>query len=319
MALLGFGILIGWMAVGRMSPPPPTNEIVEVPIVAAQDTAVTMPDVRGLSEQNARTALTDAGIPAETLSVDSRPAAGTPGVVIVQDPAYGTANPNKVTLTVSTAAAVPDVAGQPEADATAELLALGARVEVERAYDSNVDAGDVIGTRPGAGKPIDDAVTLTVAEAPGSVYLTQLKNVEGSNSCSTTVSVLSGQQYDNALSCSAGTETQEYVWLLGDKVDQFVGTVGVPDDGDQAAQARVRILVDGDEVASGTASYTKPLPIDVSTKGGTQLQIRLTNPAKPDADSGFFSSSSSVPVIVGDGRLIGSSAKINELAGWAGQ
>lgn len=318
-ALIGFGVVIGWTAVGRTSPAPPTTEVVEVPIVSAQSSEVTMPDLRGIAEQNARTALIDAGIMADRVTVDSRPAAGAAGIVIEQDPSYGSPDPATATLTVSTPAAVPALAGQPEAEATAELLALGARVEVQRQYDPDVGPGDVIGTRPKAGKPIDDAITLTVAEAPGSVYLTQLDPVDDSDSCYATEAILSGRAYDNALECDADTETREYVWLLGDKADQFVAVIGVADDGEQSARSTVRVLVDGKPKASGTVSYTKPLPVDIGVTGGTQLQVRLTNPDRSDDDSGFFSSSKDVPVIIGDGRLIGSSTKITKLAGWGQQ
>lgn len=315
-ALIGAGVIIGWVAFSRTTPTPPTTEVVQVPIVPETSDEVTMPDVRGLDESTARTALTDSGIPADVITVATRPAAGTVGVVVIQDPAYGTAAPTQVLLTVSTEAAVPDVIGQPEDDATTELMALGARVEVKREYDPNTDPGLVLATDPKAGKPITDAVTLTVAETAGSAYLTQLPTVDGSNRCSTTTAILGGQQYDQSLECSAGIQPTDYTWLLADKTTTFEATIGVPDDGDQTATATVEILVDGTRKTSGTVSYTKPLPVTVDTKGGTQLTVRLTRPETTD-DTGF--SSSSTTVVIADGRLLGSTEGISELAGWAEQ
>lgn len=309
-ALIGVGIVIGWFAVTRAAPTPLATEIVQVPIVPETGSDVTMPDVRGLDESTGRTALTDAGIPADAITVATRPAAGNVGVIVTQDPAYGTASPTTVVLTVSTEAAVPDVIGQSEDDATTELLALGARVEMKREYDPTVDAGLVLATTPKAGKPIVDGVTVTVAEAPASAYLTQLATLDGSNECNTTTAILAGQQYDQSLECSADTEPTDYTWLLAGKTTTFEATIGVPDDGDQSATANVDILVDGKRRATGTVSYTKPLPVTVDTKGGTQLTVRLTGPA---TDSPYTT------IIIADGRLIGSNDQISELAGWAEQ
>lgn len=310
-ALLGIGIVLGWLAVSRADPA--ETAAPPAPDVVTSDASVLMPDVRGLPEQTARTALVDADIPADRLVVEYRPAAGASGVVVTQDPAYGAADPQRVTLTISAPAAIPDLSGQTEQGATAELASLGARVEVQRRYQPGATTGTVIASSPTPGEPIGDSVVLTIAEPPGSAFLNQLGTIDGSPSCRKAEAVVAGRQYPNSVTCAAGRDGEDYIWLLAGKVDQFQGLIGVADDGAQDAAADVTVLVDGRQVATGRVSYTSPLAVDVPVQGGTQLQVRLTNP------SGGSGRSVSIPVVLGDARVLGSRTLIDELAGWSNQ
>ena len=315
LSLVGVGIVVGWFALGTHSGTSRDEpEIVEVPVAeylaADSGSEAVMPDVRGLAEEDARVVLADAGISGEIVSVEDQPSAGPVGIVVSQEPAFGSDQIEAVVLAVSVEVAVPDVTGQTGTEAQAALAALGTRVVVDRRYVTGTDPGLAIATEPEAGSSLPESVTLLVSEAPGSVYLDQLDTTDDSPSCYSDEAVVNGQQYANSLECSAEGELQEYVWLLGRQVERFEGLIGVPDDGDQNAQVDVTVLADGAPVAQGTATFGQPLEVETSVSGAIQLQIRM-RATSVDPDS-----FDDVPLILANARLIGSTASIAELAGW---
>lgn len=123
---------------------------------------VTVTDVAGLSEAEARTVLTEGGLvvlePATleySLEVEA-------GFVIRTDPAAGTPLPRdaEITLVVSQGAeptTVPDVRGVPEADARAALAEAGFVVAEERAeqFDGEIADGSVLAVRGADGAPLE--------------------------------------------------------------------------------------------------------------------------------------------------------------------
>lgn len=316
-SLVGIGVVIGWVVLSRwLTPAPENSELVQVPVsqfLAAEGDAVVMPDVRGLSEASARTVLADAGIRPDVVTVKDQPSAGPEGIVVSQDPAFGTTPVQAVVLARSAAAAVPDVAGQRAAEAQAVLAALGTRVAVNRRYVPGTEPGIAIATDPSAGAALPESITLVISEAPGSVFLDQLSTVDGSRSCSSGEAIVDGKEYANSLQCSAQADPEEYVWLLGRKVETFEAVIGVPDDGEQSARVDVTVLADGAPVAQGTAAFGDPLKVTASVSGAIQLQVRV-RAGSVDPDS-----YDDVPVVLADARLIGSTDAIAELAGWGTQ
>ena len=114
---------------------------------------VTVPDVVGMTEDEARAALDDVGLEAtasrqETSSEDE-------GTVLKQSPSSGKVEiGSTVKLTVATApttAEVPDVTGMSEADATNELTDAGFKVTKQPQASDTVPIGDVIAQSPEAG------------------------------------------------------------------------------------------------------------------------------------------------------------------------
>ncbi|MFC3998716.1 Stk1 family PASTA domain-containing Ser/Thr kinase [Nocardiopsis sediminis] len=130
---------------------------------------VSMPEVVGLTANDARDALEGAGF--SDIELDEASSEDEPiGAVVASDPEQGTDadRAESVTLTLSTGFAVPDVAGQTQEDATDALRAKGLGVDVAEAPSDDVPAGRVISTDPGQGENVGrgDAVTLTVSSGP---------------------------------------------------------------------------------------------------------------------------------------------------------
>lgn len=304
-AAVGGGVVLGWTALSelevRKDSVVPEVVHVAVPEYSTQD-GVPMPDVRGLDEAAAREVLADAGLRLEIVETTTREAAGAPGTVISQTPVFGTIDPESVQLVLSTQTVVPDAVGSAADGVIAELGILGAEVEVQRSYAPDASPGNVLAIEPAAGEPLPAKVTLTVAEAPASVFLATLDSVDGR--CYSSELTLNGRQFDNALECSGDVEGSETSWLINRVVDRFQATVAIPDTSDPADRARVEVFADGERVAAVDATYgqTADLSADVSDALRLTVRVTLTTPGV-DEDSW-----DSVDVGLGDALLLGSQA-----------
>jgi serine/threonine-protein kinase len=134
---------------------------------------VKLPDVKGQTEQEARAALTDAGISAGQITTTQVERADVaPGTVVDTNPGAASAVGVDDTITLQIAAApteitVPNVAGKPEPAARQILQNAGFTkiTRVDSDGDGKQTAGTVVGTDPGAGskaKAGDEIVLLVV-------------------------------------------------------------------------------------------------------------------------------------------------------------
>lgn len=132
---------------------------------------VDVPDVSGMKEAAAETALTDAGLVLGTTSKES--SADVPeGQVISQDPAAGksVAEGTKVDLVVSGVGQVevPDVTGSTAARAQSALEEAGLTSRVVDVYDDNVPEGSVVSQSPKAGTSVDEGAEVSLSVSQGS-------------------------------------------------------------------------------------------------------------------------------------------------------
>ncbi len=308
------GLAAGWSIASSIasSTQLPEPEVVEVPVAryATGDEAV-MPDVRGLDQNAAREVLADVGIPADLVTITERPAAGAVGVVVEQTPVFGTTNPDSIQLLISTEATVPDIAGKSGSEVSEMLGQLGAQVMLVQRYAPGSSAGDALEVMPAPGSPLPEDVTLVVAEPSSSVLLSELRAVSGG--CSSGASSINAQEYDNALSCSGSrpdvTSPTETAWVIARAADRLSGIVGVADNASPAGRVQVDFYGDGVPIASVTAGYGSPSPVDISTSGVLRLSVRVTDLSAPSA--GY----SSAAAVFGDLILTGGVGSISQLAG----
>ena len=135
--------------------------------VAPQRTRV--PTVVGLSEDDARRALEAAGLAVGRVTTED--SADTRGTIRRVTPGEQTevAAGTQVTLVVASGEnRVPDVTGDSEAQARAQLQQAGFRVRVERRQTNAGSPGEVIDQNPEAGatRRVDSEVRIVVAEQP---------------------------------------------------------------------------------------------------------------------------------------------------------
>lgn len=304
----GGGFVAGWTLSGEIEARKPAVEstVVEVEVPSyAGTTSVPMPDVRGLDETAAREVLADAGISLDIVEMSSREAAGPEGVVVEQSPAFGTTDPEDVALVVSTQALVPEVDGLDSARLIASLGVLGADVEIVTAYVPGAASGTALSITPTTGEPLPSHVTLTVAEASSSIFLTALDRVDGQ--CSSTSGQINGVTYPDTVSCAADAEGKETSWVLSRVVDSLEATVGVPDAGDPATRVRVEVFADGVLVGSAEAGYGAPAPLVAPVTGALRVTVRTT------LLSGDPDGWASEVVLLGDARAVGGAQAITAL------
>jgi serine/threonine-protein kinase len=132
---------------------------------------IMVPDVHNLKQADAEKALTDAGFAVNVTFQYNDQVKG--GRVIDQNPEQDQrfVKGSNVTIIVSQGpqpVAVPDVHGQPAADAQTTLEGLGFVVQQRQEFSAGVAAGFVIGTNPPAGfrAPKGSTVTVFVSKGP---------------------------------------------------------------------------------------------------------------------------------------------------------
>lgn len=298
------GFLTGWIAkeevAVRRSEPRPT--IVEIPVLDTQaDSRV--PDVRGMETAVAKQALADLDIDPNAVTIREVEWAGTPGIVVAQEPVGGEQVTESLTLSVSKQASVPEVTGKKKKDAIDALQALGAEVTVTEQYSASATTGTVLSVSPQVGSPLDSSVQLVVAESGGSILLSSVNTAGSGSSCSTDTNIsMNGTSYKEALACSGGFSNKEstYAWVLGRHASTLSTTVGLADSGKTDATATVRILADGNEVARADVAYGKPAKVNADVSNALRLEIAV-------------SSKNGDTVYLGDALVKGTTAQIDQL------
>jgi hypothetical protein len=141
-----------------------------------QTKQVATPDVTGMTQQGARTALEQAGLKVgDVVTVESTE--GPAGTVIAQDPAAGSRVPENTVValklavhprpTPSSTGDVPDVTGMDQANAQQALLDAGFVVIVSQAPSTSVAAGTVISQTPGGGVVAKTGARVTIVVSTG--------------------------------------------------------------------------------------------------------------------------------------------------------
>ena len=259
-------------------------EVVEVrvPTLLGDASVAVMPDVRGLAEEVALEILADTVLAGEQPIRSEMPWAGPAGIVIEQRPPFGVHNPPGVELTLSVPATVPEAVGRAVGEVVDELEAVGATVEVERRFESGVDADRVLEIEPASGSPVPTVVRIVASEPAGSISLASQDLVEGR--CTRTERTVDAIEYGDALACSAGRTSGQWAWLLSRAVDRVAGTVGLPDDGPTDTGVRLVFLADGVPVEEVVLTYGSAVEVSMPTADVLRLELQAVLADGEEAD-----------------------------------
>jgi hypothetical protein len=232
-----------------------------------------MPNVLGLDEQAARQALADSGVEPSRIASREVPQVGERGIVVDQVPAATMpSGSGEVVLALSVPATVPQLVGKLDVQAREELERLGATVAIEGRYRPGSSEGTVLAVEPAPGAPLTGSAALTIAEAPSSVFLSQLTSVD--SDCATETVNLDGSERKDAIVCDlapSGESVAEYV--LNRRVDLLRTTVGVGDRAPTGSSATFRVVVDGRTARTETVTLGSTQQLVVPTRGA--LRVRL--------------------------------------------
>jgi beta-lactam-binding protein with PASTA domain len=141
-----------------------------VDLVVAVAPPCTVPQVVGLTEQEARTAISDARLAVGDVGTEASSSAAE-GEVLRSDPAAG-ATPecgSTVTIVVSSGpppCTVPDVEGA-QRDAAVAAIEDAGLTAAERSESSSEDAGTVLDLQPAAGSTVECGSTVTIIVSSG--------------------------------------------------------------------------------------------------------------------------------------------------------
>lgn len=272
--MLGSAALGWWVANQAVAASLETQvEETEAPPVISDET--TMPDVRGLSREDAAQVLADSGFPASAVSFEEAPSAVPEGTVVTQSPVFGTPSPTSIVLGFAVPAKMPDLAGMTRQEAVSVLSGLGVAADVAFRYDADVSSGVVLSTSPETGVLLGDSATVTVATAGTSAALGDLRQLDG-NCRGSSGETLSGEEFSSSVMCRVEDEPEPSVWALNAKVDLFTATVGIDDEQTPGQTATVEVLADGKVVAREQVAFGKPVEVSVTVTGVIQLAVRVT-------------------------------------------
>jgi serine/threonine-protein kinase len=240
LAVLAVGIL-AWVFFrdGGAPEPTPTTGV----------TQIQMPDVVGLTYDEAVAALEAAGFTGEIRQETRETLDAEPETVLEQQPAASSSIAANTTVVLTVAVqpgqvAVPDVRGLSQADARQRLIDAGLQPgDVQEADDPEVEQGAVIGTDPAAGSQVAPGTTVAIIVSSGAV---EVPGVEG-------------QQVNDAIAAiqAAGLRVEQ----IGQASDEPPGTVidQDPAPGDTVpAGSTVRIIVAQPPATTVTATPTPP-------------------------------------------------------------
>jgi serine/threonine-protein kinase len=142
-----------------------------------------VPNVLGLTQADARTALQAAGVP--LASIDTQESPGPVGIVLSQTPAPGTAiTPGiavSLVLSIAPRVDVPPVIGDSVADATTALDALGLTLVVTGSQESDSPEGSILTQTPAQGTRVDHGTAVAVVVAVARPKLAPMPNLVGMN------------------------------------------------------------------------------------------------------------------------------------------
>ncbi|MFS1009968.1 Stk1 family PASTA domain-containing Ser/Thr kinase [Enterococcus casseliflavus] len=155
-----------------------------------------MDNYYGMTEADARAALTSRGVSLSQINVTYESSSQPEGTIIGQAPASGESvvtSRTIITLTVSSGQEmvnVPRIVGKSQADAEADLNEAGLQytIEQESDYNDSVPAGEVVRVTPGAGTSVavGSSVTVTVSRGPRPQDSSSSSSTSSSSSSSST-------------------------------------------------------------------------------------------------------------------------------------
>jgi hypothetical protein len=284
LALLCVGLLIGWYVAsdrnfatdGKL----PSTEAGPT----AEPAGPVMPDLRGLGVDNARQVLADVGVGAVTVRTTSQPAAGETGIVLAQQPVFGSAAEGTVQLTISAPATVPQIAGRDATAVLSELEQLGAQVRTTSQYVPGAPVGQIAAIEPKPGSRLTDEVQVVIATAPAEVKLKDIDSVD--DGCGTGSGSLNGTAYDEFLTCEADrADPVEQVYVVNRGAEVVHGVLGIPDDADTSSDTstdmHLDVLADGRVVGSWDVRYGATTSFRANVHAALRITFRVrSNNAK---------------------------------------
>ena len=283
-ALFSAGAAASWWFVELREPEvavTTVTAVVDRPVVVQQASVRgngRVPDVVGLTNEQAQQVLVDAGLLPEQVERIEQASARPVGEVLGQNPDPGVGIPGIVTIWVSTPAEMPNLDGQMLDEARAELQALGAPLSVERRFVVGAEPEQIVETVPRAGEPLEgleDEVQLVVAAPGASVFANELRS-NSSSDCSFEDATIGGVRLERAIVCDPDRDDIPHLeYLIGPETAALQGVLGRPLDSDLGVAVEVRIFADARLAFQERIISNNAIDLDVDVSNASRVRLEM--------------------------------------------
>lgn len=277
---------------------------------SAEETAaevdVPMPDLVGLTEDEARAELLERAVDASDVEVEYQESLDDPGTVISTVPGEGRRITGSVTMVVAQPVGeVPDFVGEQVSAVREWADERGIDVTEVAVPDDDLPEGQVTGTTPRAGAEATSELVVMYATNPLVVPLADLQSANDPD-CNVDFGVeasVNGEFVQDSITVQSSRFSNPECVLeynLRRDWDRLMATVGVGDDSDTSAQYRVQVFGDDNELWNQVLGFAGPQPLDVDVTRVLRLRVVVTT-LVPDVQG---------EAVLGDARLIGDKEKV---------
>ena len=265
--------------------------VVDRPVIVQQTStrgSGRMPDLVGLTGEQAEQVLVDAGLLPEQVERVEQSSARPVGEVLGQDPAPGVGFPGVVTIWTSVPAEMPDLAGRTIDDARSELQSLGARISIERRFVAGVEPEQIVDFSPAAGQPLDGEVQLVVSSPGSSVFVSELR-ASSFDDCSRSGATIGSQLIDDAIVCDPDRDLIPHLeYLVGLETATVEGVLGRPLNSDLGVAINVRIFADTRLVLQERIVSTEAIQFEVDVSNSSRVRFEVERVDARDESGNVF-------------------------------
>lgn len=255
------------------------GQVDSTPSSTATENAATMPDLTGLTEDEARVELGNLGV--EDIAIEQRENLGSPGTVVDQVPGVGNPITGTITLVVATPVGpVPDFTGLQVAEVQAWADERGITFTEEAVPNAELPDGQVVATTPASGQTATSEIVVQVARTPQTLSLDLAEALESDDSycyAESGQTSIDGEPFAASWVMPDGSECY-FEFDLGRDWTQLTGLAGFTDDSDSDTRMRVQIILDGTEKLNQVIDFGgDPIDLNIDVTDGLRLRIALSD------------------------------------------
>ncbi|KRB78117.1 hypothetical protein ASE01_08135 [Nocardioides sp. Root190] len=265
----------------------------------SEEVDASMPDLTGLTEDEARTQLVGLGVDEGDIVVAPQESLLDAGTIVDTVPGAGSAITGSITLKIAgPVGPVPNFVGDQVSKVEAWAEERGITFTEVPMPDADRADGEVLGTTPEAGQTASSEIEVQVARTPTNkpLYLSDSLDNDYCADLETGEIFVDGEPYDGS-AAEPGSNGCSWEFDMGRDWNRLTGIVGFTDTSESNTRMRVQIKVDGAPKVNQVIDFgKKPLTLDVDVSDGLRLSITLS-PVAGGGTIGF-----------GDLQLVGSGA-----------
>lgn len=249
---------------------------------AADEVDAPMPDLTGLTEDEARAELLELGVDESTIVTAPQESLLQAGTIVAHVPSAGGVITGSITLKIAgPVGPVPSFAGRQVSDVETWATERGITFTEVPVPDADRADGEVLATTPEAGQEATSEIEVQVARTPStkSLYLTETVNDAYCSDLGAGETFIDGDPYDGSSTSPEG-DNCVFEFDLGRDWNRLTGIVGFTDTSESGTRMRVQIKVDGTSKVNKVIDFgQKPLKLDVDVSNGLRLSIELSDVA----------------------------------------